>query len=471
MQSLFSKIFLWFWLALALVGAVLVFAVAATQSETDEARWRDVTGTAVRVYAQTAADTYENAGTGALVIYLQRVEQTARMRTRIFDERGAEVSGRDATIEARRLAEVARRAGDDAEPVFDFSSRVAQITLVAQPVYGRNGTRYVLVSEVPRKRPAPLFAEPSAWLLPLGAVLLTAGLVCYGLARYLASPLETLRAGVRRLAGGDLSARVGAHVGARRDEIADLGRDFDRMAERIESLVMSQRRLLGDISHELRSPLARLSVALGLARRRADEEAPGVTSALDRIEREAERLNELIGQLLTLTRLETHEDELRRAQIDLQDLIRRVAADADFEAQGRNRGVLVVGDEECTFLGDAELMRSAIENVVRNAVRYTAENTSVEVSLRCSSGGGKAGIVIRVRDHGKGVPEEALTEIFRPFYRLTEARDRQTGGTGLGLAIAERAVRLHGGTVRAANAGDGGGLVVEIRLPAATVMQ
>lgn len=470
MQSLFSKIFLWFWLALALVGAVLVFAVAATQSETEEAHWRDVTGTAVRVYAQTAADTYENAGTNALVIYLQRVEVTAGMRTRIFDERGQEVSGRDATLEAKRLAEVARRTGDGAQPVFDFSSQVAQVALIAQPVYGRDGTRYVLVSEMPRKRPAPLFADPGAWLLRLGAVLLTAGLVCYGLARYLATPLETLRAGVRRLASGDLSARVGAQVGGRQDEIADLSRDFDRMAERLESLVMSQRRLLGDISHELRSPLARLSVALGLARRHASDESANVTSALDRIERESERLNELIGQLLTLTRLESDEDELQRTQLDLQDLVRQVAADADFEARARHRSVQVVATENCHFAGNDELLRSAIENIVRNAVRYTAEGTSVEVSLRCSSSRGDSDISLRVRDYGKGVPDEALTAIFRPFYRLTEARDRRTGGTGLGLAIAERAVRLHGGTVQAANASDGGGgLVVEIRLPAATI--
>lgn len=468
-MSLFSKIFLWFWLALALLGAVLVFAIAATQSETDEAQWRDVTGTAVRVYAQTAADTYENAGTDALVIYLQRVEQTARMRTRIFDERGAEVSGRDATIEDRRLADVARRTSGDAEPVFDFSSRVAQVTLVAQPVYGRGGTRYVLVSEMPRQRPALLFAKPGAWLLRLVAVLLTAGLVCYGLARYLASPVETLRAGVRRFASGDLSTRVGAQVGTRHDEIADLSRDFDRMAERIETLVMSQRQLLGDISHELRSPLARLSVALGLARRHAGDDAPKVTKALNRIERESERLNELIGQLLPLARLETDEDELQKTRIDLQDLVRQIAADADFEAQGRNRSVRVIADEECSFAGNAELMRSAIENVVRNAVRYTAEQTSVEVSLQCSSNGENSRIRINVRDHGKGVPEEALTEIFRPFYRVANARERKTGGTGLGLAIAERAVRLHGGTVQAANASDGGGLVVEIKLPATLV--
>ncbi len=464
-MRLFSKIFLWFWLALALVGATLAFAVAATQAETDEARWRDVAGTAVRVYAQTAADTYENAGADALVIYLQRVEQTARMKTRIFDERGREVSGRDATSEAKRLAEIARIKKGDAEPVFDYSSRVREIALVAQPVYGRGGERYVLVSEVPRKRPALLYAEPGAWLLRLGAVLLTAGLVCYGLARYLAAPIETLRAGVRRLASGDLSARVGARMGARQDEIADLSCDFDRMAERIESLVMSQHRLLGDISHELRSPLARLSVALGLARQNTGDGAPGVTSAHDRIEREIERINELIGQLLTLTRLETDAERLETSRIDLRQLVNRIVEDADFEARNRNRNVRLLADVACHVTGNAELLRSAIENVVRNAVRYTAESTSVAVSLRCSSGD-DPGIHIGVRDHGKGVPEEALTEIFRPFYRSTEARDRQTGGTGLGLAIAERAVRLHGGTVRASNAGDGG-LVVEIKLPVA----
>lgn len=469
MRSLFSKIFVWFWLALVLVGAALVFAVAATQSETDEARWRDATGTAVRVYAQTAADMYESAGANALVIYLQRVERMAHMRTRVFDERGAEVSGRAATIEARRLAESTRQTNDGLEPLFDFSSQSAQVMLVAQPVYGSGGARYVLVSEVPRAYPpAALFAEPGVWLLRLGAVLLTAGIVCYGLARYLASPIEVLRAGVRRLASGDLSTRVGAEVGNRRDEIADLGRDFDRMAERLEVLVTSQRRLLGDISHELRSPLARLSVALGLARRHAGAEAPGATGALDRIEREAERLNELIGQLLTLTRLETAPEELQKKPINLQAIVRQVVADADFEAHGRNRSVHLIADEECWTMGDGELLQSAIENVVRNGVRYTVENTAVEVALRCSPGRDSSGAIITVRDHGRGVPEESLSDIFRPFYRVADARDRRTGGTGLGLAISERALRLHGGRVQASNAPDGG-LVVEIKLPTAVV--
>src|SRR5262249_16344580 len=156
--------------------------------------------------------------------------------------------------------------------------------LVAQKVYGNRGACYVLVSEMPREKFAWLFPDTRTLLIRLAVVVLAAGLVCYGLARYLASPVQVLRAEVRRLADRDLSARVGSRSG--KDEFADLSRDFDSMAAQIETLVMSQRRLLGDISHELRSPLVRLSVALGLVKRRAETEAPSLLEPLNRIERE-----------------------------------------------------------------------------------------------------------------------------------------------------------------------------------------
>jgi two-component system sensor histidine kinase CpxA len=247
----------------------------------------------------------------------------------------------------------------------------------------------------------------------------------------------------------------------RRDEIGHLGRDFNVMAGRIESLVEAQRRLLGDISHELRSPLARQGVALGLARRRAGPEA---TSALDRIEREGERLNELIGQLLALSRLESGTDGLKNVKIDLSGLIQDVVDDADYEARSGNRSVSLVNHEPCQLVGVPELIRSAIENVLRNAVRHTEKGTAVNVSLVAEPDHGARWATIKVRDHGKGVPENTIKEIFRPFYRVEDARDRTTGGTGLGLSIAARAVRLHHGTIKASNAKDGG-LVVEIRLP------
>ena len=265
-------------------------------------------------------------------------------------------------------------------------------------------------------------------------------------------------------------------LGGRRDELASLAADFDEMAEKIQLLLDSQRRLLGDISHELRSPLARLNVALELARQRSGETAQ---SALERIQREAETLNEMIGQLLALTRLESGAEEISKTEFDLSLLLREIVKDADFEARARNRSVKLGSAMTAIVNGVPSLLRRAIENVVRNAVHHTAENTQVEIELLESAAqtghgvasestatwnGANDAVSIVVRDHGPGVPTQALSEIFRPFYRVDEARDREAGGVGLGLAIAERAVRLHAGTIKASNAPDGG-LLVTITLP------
>ena len=233
------------------------------------------------------------------------------------------------------------------------------------------------------------------------------------------------------------------------------------MASRIESLVEAQRRLLGDISHELRSPLARQGVALGLARRRAGTEA---TTALDRIEREASRLNEMIGQLLSLSRIETDADGSKKSKIDLTTLVQEIVEDGDFEARERDRRVRLISTEAVSLRAVPELLRSAIENVIRNAVRYTEANTEVEVSIASKLIANNRWAVITVRDHGHGVSNGQLTGIFQPFYRVEDDRDRRTGGSGLGLSIAARAIKLHGGTIEASNAPNGG-LIVEIRLP------
>jgi two-component system sensor histidine kinase CpxA len=271
-----------------------------------------------------------------------------------------------------------------------------------------------------------------------------------------------LRAATQRLAAGDLSARAGGLAARRRDEMAQLVRDFDTMAERLEAAVHAQARLLHDISHELRSPLARLNVASALAHQRAGVEAH---SALERIDLEAERLNELIGGLLTIARLDSGNDARQKSPILLGEMIEGIAADANFEAQVRNCGVASVIKQDCLVMGAPILLHSAIENVVRNAARYTQQGTSAQITLeRGQSNGGEA--VIRIVDSGPGVPEEALDKLFRPFYRIDDARGRRTGGVGLGLAITERAVRLHGGTVKASNRPEGG-LQVEIRLPLA----
>ena len=298
-------------------------------------------------------------------------------------------------------------------------------------------------------------------LLRLLAVAMTGGIVCYGLARYLTSPVGRLQKVTRQLAQGDLKTRAGLTLRKRGDEFADLAEDFDRMAERIESLITSQRVLLSDISHELRSPLARLGVALELARKRAPQEAQ---TSLDRIELEAARMNELIGQLLKLTELENRGQPDDLQLVSLTQLVEEVVADANYEAARQNRAVRMTDSTDCVVRGAPDLLRSAIENVVRNALRYTADDTEVEVAVRSRRGDGRPYAQVVVSDHGPGVPETELHEIFRPFLRVGDARDRQSGGSGLGLAIAERVVRIHGGAVRASNVSSGG-LRVQLDLP------
>jgi two-component system sensor histidine kinase CpxA len=311
---------------------------------------------------------------------------------------------------------------------------------VARPVEGAHEAHYAFVAELPRRQPPPLVHHVAHIL----GLLLIGGAFCYWLARYLTAPVKKLRIATQELAQGNLSARVGL-AGNRRDELVSLGSDFDLMAEKIESLVQAQRRLLGDISHELRSPLARLNVALELARQRSGNEA---VTALARIQREAETLNEMIGQLLTLTRLQTGAQEIQKSEFDLCGLVREIADDAEFEAKSGNRSVRLESNASCTFVG--------------NAVHYTREGTEVEINVNEVIQEGTA-IEITVRDHGPGVPEPALGKIFRPFYRVDEARDREAGGVGLGLAIAERAVKLHNGSINARNAAEGG-LAITITL-------
>jgi two-component system sensor histidine kinase CpxA len=336
-------------------------------------------------------------------------------------------------------------------------------TLAGQPVQGPDGKRYLVVGELHRGASDVIgrFSQLAFW--PLVVWVIASGGVCFWLAHYLTQPVVKLRQASQQLAEGDLSARAGDALGSRRGELADLVRDFDRMAERIQGLVDSQNQLLSDVSHELRSPLARLSVAIGVARRRAGAET---IPALDRIELEAERLNELISRVLTLCRLEAGEEAVHEAApVDITALVNEIVTDANFEAQSRRCRVRRSVAESCTVIGNVELLRSAIENVVRNGMRYTAENTEIEVSVQKAMVRGQRMCLVSVRDHGPGIPEDKLEEVFRPFYRLDDARERQTGGSGLGLAIAQRAIRLHRGWVHAMNA-PGGGLLVELAIAA-----
>jgi two-component system sensor histidine kinase CpxA len=304
------------------------------------------------------------------------------------------------------------------------------------------------------------FAFPQLWV-----AIIVCGATTFVMVLLLIRPIGRLRVAARKLANGELATRVPKPDGEARlvggDEIQGLVHDFNYMAERLEHLVDAQKLLLRDVSHELRSPLARLSVALELAR----EEAPkAMTGHLERIEREAARLNQLIGQLLRLSSMESTEAEGARETFALHTLMDSMLPDVEFEARQRLCQVRVVRQCDCLVQGSSELIYRAIENVVRNAVRYTKAQSVVELNMRCEEMAGARTVVLDVSDSGPGLPENELDKIFLPFYRVDNARERDTGGFGVGLAIADRAVRLHHGELRAWNRPEGG-LTVSLRLP------
>jgi two-component system, OmpR family, sensor histidine kinase CpxA len=466
MKSLFLKIFLSFWAAQALF---LVLAILVTIALRPARHGIESEGP--QILAE-AVNTYQSGGERGAHDYLEELWHTQHVRAFVFDASGLELSGRRVPPWIEDVRE--GRTPRDAPPRHrGWMDKLLPDPLVRQALT-LDGKRFTLVLELP-PGPRVFFGSHDIPLIGIAIAIITSGLMCYLLAWSMTSPVTRLRRAAQSLAAGDLSARTGAPAGRHGDELTELMRDFDRMADRIEGLVDSQSRLLKDVSHELRSPLARLSVALGLARQRAAPEvgpggAPEVEIALNRIELEADRLNQLIQRLLTISRLESGTDGLRKTTLSLRELVEQVAHDAEYETPGR--GCRVTTDTTASadkFLvqADPDLLRSAVENVVRNATRYTAEGTTVEVRLERQQAANGEEIVVRIRDSGPGVPDDALQKIFEPFYRLDDARNLQTGGAGLGLSIADRAIRLHGGQLRASNRKEGG-LEVEIRIPAAS---
>ena len=451
-MNLFFKLLLWFLVTATLVFGVMYFITWTFQTEPMFSRAQRSSRNQMLIYGGTATQIVNSEGEEGLKNFLSRLRNVEPPReVDLVSENGEVWFGSNDEIEDSQ--ELISRAISSDDAVVDFSPN--EKALGAAPVVFPDGRNYVLVLqwETPR---APSFFFGS-WLgyLRLVGMLLTGVFFCSLLALYLSSPIRKIRQATQKLADGDLTTRVADKVVNRRDELAYLARDFDLMAERIEKLITSQKRLTRDISHELRSPLARMNVALEIARTKANPETQPV---LDRLENESQRLNDMISRLLTLSKLESGSQDFERSAIDLDALVRDVAEDADYEAKANGRSVEMVSSIKCSVMGNETLLRSAIENVLRNGVRYTKEGTAVRIAL--TNGNHEARITIV--DHGGGVPEDELVKLFRPFHRVEEARDRSSGGTGLGLAIAEQAVRAHKGTISAANTGDG--LKVEIVL-------
>jgi len=455
MRTLFWKIFISFWsvVAIFIVIAVLLLGRRAPLPETHR---QAVDNDAFAMYARSLAQTYDAGGKVELYRYLQQFKRTSRGEAYLLDRLGNEVAGQILPPQAK---EMAARAQLESESVV-----VGGKEFFARPIVTNSGASYVAVVGFPRtvdEFPPP--PGPQRPLRDLGIAIIISGIVCFWLARYLSAPIVRLRNAAQELSKGNLAARAKKkNVDHRRDEIAQLVQEFDQMAEQIESLMHAQKRLISDVSHEFRSPLTRINLAVELIR---NVDSPGVSTAIARIEQETERLNGMVGKLLTLSRMEAGQQLVDKEEIELADLLRQVVDDADFEARNRNCRVVLYEADECRAVGSPELLHSAVENIVRNAVRYTADRTEVEVRLICRTTDVGSEAVVKIRDHGPGVPDSSLQQLFRPFFRLDESRERKTGGAGLGLTIAQRAVRLHGGEVSASNA-TGGGFEVTITFPA-----
>lgn len=326
-----------------------------------------------------------------------------------------------------------------------------------RPLRGVDGRIYRMV--VPRLNPrvGRWFTERRLRRMYPFVLVLVSGLVCFALARYLTRPINAFRAAGQKIAEGDLAARVTPDIGKRSDDFGALAHDFDHMADRVESLIGNQQRLLRDVSHELRSPLARLQAAVGLIQKNG---ANDLDRNLERIEREADNLDTLIGQILTMIRLESAAT-IDAQPADLDALLQSIVSDASFEGASTNRVTAYESDGPVELDGDAQLLHSAIENVIRNAVQHSRQLTRISLRHAGSS------VRIEVIDDGDGVAEADLPHLFEPFFTKPVRATANAPGAGIGLAIARRAIELHGGAIKAINA-ESGGLRVVIELPLRT---
>lgn len=438
MHSLFWKLFLTMWLSIIGFSA----AIGWLNDKLAREQWAEepVDSFERGIYriGQRAQQALRMDGRKGLRDELLNIPRMTRGHIYVVDQARQEVLGRDEAL--RQL----------------FERGTSMDTTVFEDAAGASYTLYT----VKRTPPSTILAPgPRGTALRLAAAAAISALISYFLARSLATPLEALRKASRKIAAGDLATRVSRGIPQRHDEIGQLAADFDAMAARLEAMQIANRRLLQDVSHELRSPLARMSVALEIARKKG---AGPIESELERIGLESDRLGTLVNDVLGLLRESSEPVGRSDEHIELNELLDDLVDVVNYEVPEGKPGIAWAPGEPCTVHGDRELIWRAVENLLRNALRHTDPERGVRLSLERSRRKTEARIV--VRDFGGGVPDRELEKIFEPFYRVQESRDRHSGGHGLGLSIAANAVRRHGGSIRAANEADGG-LTVTISLP------
>ena len=451
MTSLYWRIFLSFWLALALI---LVGTVSVVVNGEQQRRFSQAWIQRGELYAQ-ATQAFESSGADGLRQWLKGMPRAdIAALTFIVDSSGNEMFGRSVPDYLRDSPERMAAAKNN---VLHPTARGAGGPLV---LVGPDGRPFHVIIGPLRSGPH-LFGElemPAVSTATLLIALVVSAVICFFLARYLVAPVDQLRRATRQIASGDLDVRVSPKLKGRHDELGLLASDLDTMSERVRNLLELKQQLLRDVSHELRSPLARLQLALSLARR---QESNGVERHLARIGCEADRLEELIARTLKLARLERPMQGLESARLDVAELLTNIVGDVGIEAEAYGCSVVLDTQRPLPVNGDPELLRSALENVIRNAVRYSPAASKVGIDAKRTD----ACIEVVITDSGPGVPEKDLELIFEPFYRVDAARNRAVGGDGLGLAIAARAVGIHGGRILARNL-ESGGLAVHLSLPA-----
>ncbi|BCA95577.1 two-component sensor histidine kinase [Legionella antarctica] len=450
MRSLYWKIFVSFWLATILIIFTTAWVTSQIAKKSSQPAREQVF---MDSYANAAVATFESGRRLALLKWLNQIGISRHMSIYLLSSTG-EIVGAQAPPE--NVKKVAENLIKDqlSEGIFKSGKLI-----VSHEILSTSGKFYRLAAV--SEKPISYYIEiPWAGLtIRLTLAIFISGLICYLLSLYLTQPLRTLGMAAKSIATGKLYTRVGHFRGHTKDEIAELSNDFDLMAEQLEALVSSKERLLQDISHELRSPIARLNIAIELARKKTKHLAD---NEFCRMELESSRLNVLIGEILDFARLDKSTTELRLTNTDLPQLLSEIIDDANYEFDNDSIRVIAQGIEHCHLLIDERLIHRAVENIVRNALHYSAADQKVTLSLRYNDT--KDHIYIDVKDNGPGVPEDQLEKIFNPFYRVDTSRTKKTGGYGLGLAIASRAVALHHGEIFSKNI-DNGGLLVRITLP------
>jgi two-component system sensor histidine kinase CpxA len=453
MQHFFWKIFISFWFSLTLfVGATLVTASIFVERMRNQDAAESVRNR-LHHYTDEARIIAERDGVEGLKTWLFVLDQKEVIPFLLINSKGEDLLNRQVPIHLSQIILHLRK----------FPLTGKDSAFPGPPIIRvSNLEEYNLIPDFKSITLGRILSRPRIMVFPLLTAALISSVVSFFLAGYFTRPLRKLSNATYKFSSGDLDFRIAPAMGNRKDEIAQLAQEFDHMAERLQGLICSQKQLLSDVSHELRSPLARLQIAVGLAHQKNQD--IHLTVEIDRIEREAEHLNQLIGYLLSFSRLEGKTQFLTNDVINLNSLIKEIAERSNFEAHANEREVKCVCSlKEISVKANEAMLSSALENIVRNAIKYTSVNTTVSIILEQLDEEPEL-VNITIQDYGPGVPENMLEKIFEPFVRVEEDRDRKTGSYGLGLAIAQRAINLHGGTISAENARDGG-LMVTIRLP------